>query len=91
MWLMVALKVPLGALLYIVWWAVHATDDEPVSGADGGSGVQPPRRPRSPGPLPRRRGPHGAPAQQAPVPRTRTALDARGPSRLQRVPAAGRH
>ncbi|HZO36467.1 MAG TPA: hypothetical protein VFB41_06275 [Solirubrobacteraceae bacterium] len=80
-WLMVVLKVPIAGLFYIVWWAVHQTDEDPVSDGDGGSGVPPhpspsPRR----GPWPRRRGPHGAPAQQQPAPRTRTPVHARGVS-----------
>jgi hypothetical protein len=83
---MVALKVPIAAMLYIVWWAVHATDEDPASTGDGGSGVPPPYPSSSPrrGPWPRQRGPHGAPAQHAPEPRTRTPVRARGVS-------AGRH
>jgi len=85
-WLMIALKVPIAALFYIVWWAVHSTDEEPVSGADGGSGVDSPRPSPMPtsGRWPRRRGPHGAPAQHPPPPRTRRPVSARGVS-------AGRH
>lgn len=71
--MMVVLKVPIAALLYIVWWAVHQTPDEepqPEAG-DGGSRRQ--AHPR--GPLPRtpRRGPHGAPAP-APPARTRSVV-----------------
>jgi hypothetical protein len=71
LFLMLALKIPLGMLLYIVWWAVKQTPDE--DGAqqpgDGGSRVGDPQRP----PFPRRprRGPHVVPAPAAP-PRTRT-------------------
>lgn len=71
LWLMVALKVPIAALLYLVWWAVHQQpDDEPVSD-DGGSGV--PRSPHPRRPLPRspRRGPHAEPAL-VPPPRVRS-------------------
>ncbi|MDQ1748018.1 MAG: hypothetical protein QOD07_2281 [Frankiaceae bacterium] len=64
-WLMVALKVPIAALLYIVHWAAKAPEDEEApSGGDGG--VKPPHRPRLPR-HPRHRGPHGAPGA-APVP-----------------------
>lgn len=73
-WLMVALKVPIAALLYLVWWAVHQTDDEPAPGGDGG--VRPPHPPRAPR-SPRRRGPHGTPAMRPPSPRTRTVIAAR--------------
>ncbi|HEY5143705.1 MAG TPA: hypothetical protein VII98_09400 [Solirubrobacteraceae bacterium] len=70
---MLILKIPIGGLLWIVWWAVHQTpDEEPqVDGGDGGS-----RRPRHPrGPLPRapRRGSHGERPSPAPA-RTRTVL-----------------
>lgn len=34
--LMVVLKLPIFALFYIVWWAVHA-EPEPVTGDDGGT------------------------------------------------------
>lgn len=76
--LMVVLKVPICALLYIVWWAIHAEPDPlPATDEDGGT-----KRPREPQPRPRhphprpalprnpRRGPHGAPAVMPP-PRTR--------------------
>ena len=68
-WLMLILKIPIAGILWIVWWAIHETDDEPVAGdGDGGSKRHPHshhRRPRAPRPhSPRhpRRGPHtGAP------------------------------
>lgn len=79
-YLMVVLKVPIAGLLYIVWWAIHQTDEEPpVDGGDGGTKrpVQP-RRPQPPAP---RRGPHGDPRPAAP-PRTRTgAAHRRAPTR----------
>jgi hypothetical protein len=68
-WLMIGLKVPIAALLYIVHWAIKQTDvDAPAS--DGGGGVRPPHRPRVPG-HPRRRGPHGAPSASGVRPRVR--------------------
>jgi hypothetical protein len=79
-WLMLVLKIPIAALLYIVWWAVHQ-DTEPdadADGGDGGSKVYPhgdgnrPALPRKPRP----RGPHGGPAMPAPR-RTRTPVTAR--------------
>ena len=75
--LMVVLKLPIFALFYIVWWAVHAKPEpEPVIGDDGGSKRPINPRPRHPRPaLPRnpRRGPHGAQRVPAP-PRTRTVI-----------------
>ena len=79
--LMVFLKLPIFALLYIVWWAIRAQPDlepEPVTDEDGGTKRPVNPRPRNPHPrpaLPRnpRRGPHGA--QRAPAPqRTRTVI-----------------
>ncbi len=67
----VALKVPLIALAWLVWWAIHQVDDPAHdSGGDGGAK----RRPHPIGPLPRtpRRGPHGDPAP-LPPPRVRLA------------------
>jgi hypothetical protein len=68
-WLMVALKVPIAALFYIVHWAVKQSDAEPLpEGGDGG--VKPPHQPRL-GPHPRRRGPHGTPGAAPAQPRIR--------------------
>jgi hypothetical protein len=72
-YLMVALKLPIAALLWIVWWAIHA-EPEPVEdqpGDDGGTKVE--RHPRKPLPRNPRRGPHGDPAPRSPA-RTRTVL-----------------
>ncbi len=77
-YLMVGLKLPILALLWIVWWAVRDQpeaegEDDEQGGGDGG--VKRPRpHPRQP--LPRhprhpRRGPHGDPPLPSP-PRTRT-------------------
>jgi hypothetical protein len=67
-WLAVALKVPIAALLYLVWWAVK---DPPVPAADDGSGGSPDRdprpHPRGRPPNPPRRGPHGAPEPSSPA------------------------
>jgi hypothetical protein len=81
LFLMLALKIPLAALLWLVWWAIRQTPDEEnvPQGGDGGSRVEdPPRRshPRRP-----RRGPHGDPEPAAP-PRVRTTVArARTPER----------
>ncbi|HEX8158860.1 MAG TPA: hypothetical protein VF526_15855 [Solirubrobacteraceae bacterium] len=77
--LMVFLKIPIFGLLYIVWWAIHATP-EPDAATDEDGGTKRPRdpSPRYPHPrpaLPRnpRRDPHGAPPAPAP-PRVRTVV-----------------
>jgi hypothetical protein len=69
-WLMVILKIPIGALFMIVRWAVRQTPEvEP--GQDGGIGpsARPlhPHHPRSRPPRPPRRGPHGDPAPASPA------------------------
>ena len=70
-WLMLVLKIPIAMLLYIVWWAIKQSDEEPASGTgDGGAKV--PSHPRDPYPRPPRRGPHGDPEPQSP-PRVRVA------------------
>ena len=77
-YLMLILKIPIVALLTIVWWAIRSTpeESEPVP-SDGGGGTKvPPRQPRHPRPVrPRhpRRGPHGDPLP-LPPPRTRTVV-----------------
>ena len=66
-WIMFVLKIPLIALLWLVWWAVQQTDAEMEQPRDGdGSDRHPhggsrPRRPRPP-----RRGPHAEPPPRAP-------------------------
>jgi hypothetical protein len=74
-WLMFILKIPIVALLLIVWWAVRsgseATED-PQDGGDGGLRARP-RHPRKPFPQRPRRGPHGDPPPASP-PRTRTVV-----------------
>lgn len=76
-WLMLLLKIPIGGLLWLVWWAIHKTDEEPVGARDedGGSKVDlgrvhHPRPPRSPRP---RRGPHTGALPPAP-PRSRSVV-----------------
>jgi hypothetical protein len=67
--LFVCLKVPLLALCWLVWWAIHQTDDPVEDSGDGGVRA----RPHPTKPLPRlpRRGPHGDRAP-SPPPRVRT-------------------
>ena len=74
-YMMVFLKLPILALLGLVWWAVRQEPEplEQPSGDDGG--IRPTHHPRRP--FPRhpspRRGPHGSPAP-VPPPRVRTAV-----------------
>jgi hypothetical protein len=76
-YLMIALKIPIAALLYLVWWAIKQTPDNAADGqGDGGSRRPVPPHPRRPLPRRPRRGPHGAPAV-APPPRVRS-VTARG-------------
>lgn len=65
-WLAVVLKIPIVALLYIVWWAIR---QEPIPEAgpdDGGWGLRRHRQPRIPPPRPPRRGPHADPPPPPP-------------------------
>ena len=64
-WLAVALKVPIIALLYLVWWAIKDPPEQ-VTGEDGGSPDRDPLHPRDRPPHPPRRGPHGPPEPAAP-------------------------
>lgn len=70
-WLMLALKIPLAGLIYIVWWAIKQEPDQ-MSSSDDDGGVKR-DRPHPPKPFPRtpRRGPHGDPAPLPPA-RVRT-------------------
>jgi hypothetical protein len=82
-WLMVVLKIPIGLLLWLVWWAIRQEPDDAsgdAPGGDGGSKVplsQDPNHPHHPHPpfprRPRGRGPHGDPTVPPP-PRTRTLV-----------------
>ncbi len=70
---MLALKLPLAALIYIVWWAIKQEPEDSASDDDGGIKRQ--HRPHPPKPFPRRprRGPHGDPAPDAARPRAHDA------------------
>jgi hypothetical protein len=73
LWLMFALKIPIVALLWIVWWAIRAEPDPEQERKGGDGGSKRPRHPRRPFPHHPRRGPHGDPALPAP-PRTRSVV-----------------
>jgi hypothetical protein len=86
LWIMLVLKIPLAALLWLVWWAIHQEAEPGTDGSpgDGGTKVRSPHRPPpSLGPFPRRRGPHGDPTPAAP-PRVRSTVVARSHQPEQR-------
>ena len=65
-WMMLVLKIPIAALLYLVWWAARQ-DTEPAHGNDGGGNDRHPHHPsRRPRPRPPRRGPHAEPPPRSP-------------------------
>lgn len=65
-WLAVILKIPIAALLYIVWWALREPPVPEGDAADGGGGTRRDPHPRIRPPQPPRRGPHADPAPVAP-------------------------
>ena len=78
-WLMVLLKIPIAALLGLVWWAVRQDPaNDPAPDDDGGSKHLPPR-PRHPHRptlgRPPRRGPHGG--ERLPAPARMRTVNAR--------------
>jgi hypothetical protein len=81
-WMFVVLKIPIVALLWLVWWAVK--EPEPAgAGEDEGGSKRPdrPHDPRTP-PRPPRRGPdHGAPLPAPPRVRIRAVASRRGVGR----------
>jgi hypothetical protein len=69
-WMMVALKIPIALLLWLVWYAIKEPEPAPADDPDeGGSDRRHRRSPRNPRP-PRRGGPHGAPLPSPPRVRT---------------------
>jgi hypothetical protein len=66
-WMMVILKIPIAALLWLVWWSSKAPEPQEEEPARVDRGA--PRAPHDPGPRrprPPRRGPHAEPAPPAP-------------------------
>lgn len=74
-WMFVVLKIPIAALLWLVWWA--AKEPEPVIVDEDDGGSKRPDRPHGPRPSrPPRRGPHaGLPIPSPPRVRTRAFGD----------------
>ena len=72
-WLAVILKIPIVALLTIVWWAVREPPVPEAEQDDGSGGSRRDPHPRNRPPHLPRRGPHGDPLP-FPPPRTRTVV-----------------
>jgi hypothetical protein len=72
LYLFFGLKLPILALFWLVWWAVHQETEPTEDGGDGGSRIQrtPYRHPHPKLPRHPRRGPHGDPLP-LPPPRVR--------------------
>ncbi len=68
LWLMLALKLPIAALCYLVWWAIKQEPEEAKGEDDGGiKRGRPHPHPHKPFPRRPRRGPHGDPAPLPPA------------------------
>lgn len=67
LWLMVALKVPIAALFYLVWWATRAPEGADEGATDWKKPYVGPDHPRSRKPRPPRRGLHGDPVPRPPA------------------------
>jgi hypothetical protein len=65
-WMMLGLKIPVIALLWLVWWAAKEPEAEEDRADDGGSGFRRDLHPRPRPPRPPRRGPHAEPPPRAP-------------------------
>ncbi len=78
LYLFLGLKIPLLALFWLVWWAVHQEPEYEDAGGDGGT-RRAQQRPHPPPKLPHapRRGPHGGEAVPLPSPPRVRPLNAR--------------
>ena len=77
LWMMLALKVPVAALLYLVWWASRAPEPDAAEPEQRDwQPIRPPEHPRPRRPRPPRRGPHAEPEPQPPK-RTRVHVHPR--------------
>jgi hypothetical protein len=80
-YMMLVLKLPIAALLWIVWWAIRATPEVDAPESDDGGLRRWPHGPRPPHAPRPRRGPHAEPPPPPP-PRTRSVVArAREPER----------
>jgi hypothetical protein len=71
-WMFVVLKIPIAALLFLVWWAIKEPEPVVDDSDDGGSRRPDPHHGPSV-PKPPRRGPHAGAPPPAPA-RVRTAV-----------------
>jgi hypothetical protein len=81
--MMFVLKIPIAALLWLIWWAIREPPVVEHDHTDGDGGSRRHRHPRGRPPRPPRRGPHAEPPPRAPE-RVRVAS-------LTRVPARNGH
>ena len=65
-WMMVVLKIPIVALLWLVWWSAKEPETEDQSHDEGGGSRRHPHSPRPRDPRPPRRGPHAEPPPRSP-------------------------
>ena len=66
-WLMVVLKIPALAALWVIWWAIKQDPDK-LEEVDDDGGIKPSPQPAPSGPrLPRRGGPHNYPLPLSPA------------------------
>ena len=65
-WIAVVLKIPLVALLLIVWWAIKEPPVAELDDEDGGGSSRSAPQPRGHPPRPPRRGPHRGPEPSSP-------------------------
>ena len=65
LWMMLVLKIPIAALLYLVWWASRSPEGSEPEQRDW-EPRRPPDHPRPHKPRPPRRGPHAAPEPSPP-------------------------
>jgi hypothetical protein len=70
---MLVLKIPIAALCWLVWWAIHQEPEEAPTGEGGSRVDRTPVHPRPPLPHAPRRGPHGEGALPSP-PRVRAVV-----------------
>jgi hypothetical protein len=83
-WLAVILKIPIVALLAIVWWAVRRPPVPEGEHEDGAGGSRYGPHPRTRPPQPPRRGPHGDPPPASPDRLRVTPPGRRVPARHER-------
>jgi hypothetical protein len=89
--LILAMKIPIAGLFWLVWWAGHPPETADGPGAEERSDYRP-RLPEPPHRLgPRRRGPHGGAAAPAPAPHSSGRSRGPAPKHMpRRIPQTAR-